>query len=308
MPGVGDQLLLPAAGAGQRGQHGVEAGGEPGQLVLTGHRDGLQPVGLRDVLGGSGQPGHRPQPRARHRDPGADRHRDPDAAHHQQYQAELPERPPGLFQGLRQDQCLAGPGRHGHDTVDHPVRTDRRAHRPRRVPAGHLQLRHGQRGGADPALRGHRPAGRVHNGDPDVGRSQRLGRDVRQHRRVGDRRGVCGAAHQVVVEVGVHLVPDGEVRGERGQRHREPHRDAHQPADTGPQAHPSPGREEQCGHRDMLTAGFRAACSRRRARCGSAGARRPPRSCGAGSRRRPRGSSPWWGSRSPTRPRGSGRG
>ena len=59
--GVGDQLALPVARRGERGEHRVERRGQPGDLVVALDRDRVQPLGAGDVLGRGGEPAHRAQ-------------------------------------------------------------------------------------------------------------------------------------------------------------------------------------------------------------------------------------------------------
>ena len=61
VPGVGDELALPVARGGQRGQHRVERARQPGDLVVALDLDRVELLGAGDVLGGVGQPAHRSQ-------------------------------------------------------------------------------------------------------------------------------------------------------------------------------------------------------------------------------------------------------
>ena len=74
---IGDELALRARGLFERGQHAVEAGRQPAELVLAPRFDPLGEVsGLRNALGGVGQAANRCQRRPRDTEPeaGGNRH------------------------------------------------------------------------------------------------------------------------------------------------------------------------------------------------------------------------------------------
>ena len=91
--GVGDELALGQARALERGEHRVEARGQPPELVLLAGVDAMAEVlRARDAFGGAGQAAHRHERRARDEQPERRGERDAAQAHDRQHELQVGER------------------------------------------------------------------------------------------------------------------------------------------------------------------------------------------------------------------------
>ena len=116
--GVGDELALRQARALKRGQHRVEAPGQPPELVLLAGLDAVAEIlRARHALGGARQAPYGHERRARDEQPERGRERDPAQAHERQHQLQVRERAVHVAQRQRHlpHPAFAGAlGQHPH--------------------------------------------------------------------------------------------------------------------------------------------------------------------------------------------------
>ena len=110
MAGVGDQVALGLERARERVERGVEAGGEPRELVASARRQALGEVqGAGELLGAAGEAGDGGERGACHQRPQKRREGDPGEAHDQQDQQDVAELVVDLGEGQRDQHRPAGP-------------------------------------------------------------------------------------------------------------------------------------------------------------------------------------------------------
>lgn len=228
MGGIRDQLGLGALGALQSGEHGVEGGPQPPQVIRSRRGDATAQVPrLANVLGGAAQGVYGSGGRPRHEQPQQARQRHARQADRRQDHGQVVQGPIHVSQGLLRDHGMAPAG---WSDVDAHVHTrDRRvtevgAARPARD--GEVAPAHSERRvvfGRAPQHAGGAEDGRV--ALVAKARPRNLGglsgRDsvrASRGRAAHPRRHTASEALELAIQTTAHAALDGHVAGRRAQQ------------------------------------------------------------------------------------------